>query len=126
MRDETADAVARESSDDHSVFRETFLLHLPPEGAAGLRAVGRAMVEAVLALDFREGPQPGVAARVRALAEDLRVSAQVLAWLESDRVAGGLTPEELALAMKAESWAREVAELVQAMEAATGGPGGEP
>jgi hypothetical protein len=114
------------SWEDRLVFRETFLLHLPPAGSAGLRAVGRAMVEAVLALDFRDGPQPGVAARVRALAEDLRVSAQALAWLESGQEAADLSPEESALAMKARSWARDVTEVAQAMEAAAGCPGGPP
>lgn len=84
------------------------------------------MVEAVLAPSFAGGPGPRVAAQILALAQDLRVSAEALARLEAERTAAGLAPEEAALALKTRSWAREVADLAQAMEAAAGGPGGSP
>jgi hypothetical protein len=74
----------------------------------------------VLEHELRELEEPWVRARVRALAGDLRFTAQVLATLADARVEAGLIPEELALAMKAESWAGDVERFAEVLEAAVG------
>lgn len=112
-------------SDDRFAFREIFLVHTSPAGVASLRQAGRYMFTTVLESRLDSQPGPRIADQVRALAEDLRYSARELARLESESAGGGLTVEETALAMKAGSWAREVSELVRALEAAVGGSGGE-
>lgn len=104
-------------------FREVFLVHAPGGGGT-LRHFGRYMYETLVGSAAREAPWPRLHARVRAVAEDLRFSGQVLADLAAEAEAGGLTAEERALAMKASSWAREVSELVRALEGAAGGAGG--
>ncbi len=104
-------------------FREIFLLHVPAAGAATFRQFGRYMFDTLAEGGPREALEPRVGARVRALAEDLRFSAQALARLGGARAEGGRPPEEAALAKKAESWAREVLDLVRAMEAASAGAG---
>jgi len=63
-------------------------------------------------------PEPWIHARLRALAEDLCFSARVLSTLADARVQGGLDTEELALAMKAESWAGEVVAVALGIEGA--------
>jgi hypothetical protein len=57
---------------------------------------------------------------VRALVADLRFSAQVLATLADARIEAGLTAEEMALAMKAETWAADVERFAEILEAAVG------
>jgi hypothetical protein len=104
-------------------FREVFLVHAPGTGTA-LRHLGRYMYETLVGSDIQEAPGPRAHARVLAVAEDLRFSGQVLAGLAQEAEADGLTAEETALAMKASSWAREVSELVRAIEGAAGRTGG--
>ena len=108
--------------EDRPAFREVFLVHFPPEAAAALRQAGRHLYDAVLEVDLYELDEPWVRARVRALAEDLRFSGQVLATLGIARVEAGLTAEELALAMKAEAWAAEVERFAESLESAVGPP----
>ncbi|HSL82745.1 MAG TPA: hypothetical protein VLF66_08205, partial [Thermoanaerobaculia bacterium] len=67
--------------EDRPAFREVFLVHFPPEAADALRQAGRHLYDAVLEVDLYELDEPWVRARVRALAEDLRFSGQVLATL---------------------------------------------
>jgi len=110
------------SWEDRPAFREVFLVHFPPEAADALRQAGRHLYGAVLEVDLYELDEPWVRARVRALAEDLRFSGQVLATLATARVEAGLTAEELALAMKAEAWAAEVERFADSLESAVGPP----
>ena len=108
---------------DRTAFREVYLLHVPPAGTATMRQLGRYMFEA-LAQEVPEGSAgPPIAARLRAVAEDLRVSAHVLAALGAGRPPAGRTAEEGALVKKAGSWAREALELVRAMEGALAAAG---
>ncbi|HEX6199610.1 MAG TPA: hypothetical protein VF150_05040 [Thermoanaerobaculia bacterium] len=108
--------------EDRPAFREVFLVHFPPEAADALRQAGRYLYDAVLEVDLFELDEPWVRARVRALAEDLRFSGQVLATLGAARAEAGLTAEELALAMKAEAWAAEVERFADSLESAVGPP----
>lgn len=52
-------------------------------------------------------------------------TAEVLASLGEERVEAGFTAEEMVLSMKAESWARELSELVSAIEGSLGDSGEE-
>lgn len=114
------------SWEDRLVFREIFLLQVPPLGAEALRELGRVLYDGLLEVGLREpAEEPWVRSRVRAVAEDLRLSGQVLASLAEAPRQARLTPEEDALAIKAGSWAREISELVEALEAAVGRVGGE-
>jgi hypothetical protein len=112
------------SRKDRTAFREVFLLYAPPAGAGALRQFGRYMYDTLVESAVQEAPEPRVQPTVLALAEDLRFSAQVLAGLGGGRETPGLNAEERALAMKAESWAREVLELVRAIEGAAAATGG--
>ena len=113
--------------EERPAFREVFLIHFPPLAAEALREAGRFLYDAVLEHELREPEEPWVRARVRALAEDLRFTSHVLATLGDARVEAGLTAEELALAMKAESWAGEVERFAEILEAAVGPePGSKP
>ena len=120
--------VLQSSWKDRMAFREVFLVNAPRGGAATLRQFGRYMYESLVASGLVDVAQSGAPApvpvQVRAVAEDLRFSAQVLSGLGSESGEAELNPEESALATKAESWAREVLELVRAMEGAVaaGGP----
>jgi len=104
--------------EERPAFREVFLIHFPPLAAEAFREAGRYMYDAVLEHELREPEEPWVHARVRALAEDLRFTAQVLATLGDARIAAGLTAEEMSLAIKAESWAGEVAAIALGIEGA--------
>jgi hypothetical protein len=104
-------------------FREVFLVHAPGGGGT-LRHFGRYMYETLVGSGAPEAPGPRLHTRVRAVAEDLRFSGQVLADLAAEAEEDRLTAEERALAMKASSWAREVSELVRAIEGAAGRAGG--
>jgi hypothetical protein len=104
-------------------FREVFVLHAPGGGAT-LRHLGRYMYETLIESGSREVLEPPVRARVRAAADDMRFSAQVLAELAAEAKDAGLPPEEAALAMKADSWAREILGLVRSIEGAAGSAGG--
>ncbi|HSL83427.1 MAG TPA: hypothetical protein VLF66_11670, partial [Thermoanaerobaculia bacterium] len=88
-----------------------------------LRLFGRYMYETLLDSALRESPPPALSARLRAVAEDLRFSAKVLAALGAARREADLTPEDVSLSLKAGSWAREVLELARAMDGAAGGAG---
>lgn len=120
--------VASPSWKDRMAFREVFLVDLPTPGAATLRQFGRYMYETLVASDLVQAPDRRLPAPVeplvRAVAEDLRFSAQVLAGLGEVPEEAGLSAEESALARKAESWSREVLELVRAMEGAVAGAEG--
>ena len=106
------------SWEERPAFREVFLIHFPPLAADAFRDAGRHLYDAVLEHELREPEEPWVAARVRALAADLRFTAQVLATLADARVEAGLTADEFALAMKAEVWAGEVAAVCLTIEGA--------
>jgi hypothetical protein len=106
--------------EDAPAFREVFLAHFPPEAAHSLRQTGRHLYDAVLEVDLYELDEPWVRARVRALAADLRFTALVLTTLAGVRLQAGLTAEEMALAIKAESWAGEVDRFAASLEAAVG------
>lgn len=123
---DTIDSLPPTAWKDRMAFREVFLVHAPPAGSRVLRQFGRYIYDTLMESASEEGALPGVGSQVRALAEDLRFSAQGLARLATVRRSPGLAPEELALAMKAESWAREVLELVRAIEGAAAGGGGAP
>ncbi len=111
---------------DNTSFREAFLVHAPSAAAKTLREFGRYMYETLLESGFRQTPAAPARAQVRAVAEDLRFSGQVLAGVAAEAEGGGLTSEETPLAMKAGSWAREVTELVRALEGAVGSARGTP
>lgn len=104
-------------------FREVFLVQVPSTGAATLRQFGRYIYDTIAESRLQEAREPPVHAELRAVAEDLRFSARGLAHLGRDRK-GSLTAEEAALSKKAESWAREILELVRAIEGASSGTGG--
>lgn len=106
--------------EDRPAFREIFLVHFPQEAAEALRQAGRHLYDAVLDVDLYELDEPWVRARVRALAEDLRFTAQVLASLGAARVEAGLTAEEAALAVKSEAWAAEVDRFADSLVSAVG------
>jgi len=106
--------------EERPAFREVFLIHFPPLAAEALREAGRFLYDAVLEREIWAPDEPWVRARVRAVAADLRFSAQVLATLGDARVEAGLTAEEMALAMKAEAWAAEVERFAEILEAAVG------
>jgi len=104
--------------EERPAFREVFLIHFPPLAADAFREAGRYLYDAVLEHELREPEEPWVRARLRALAADLRFTAQVLATLANARIDAGLTAEEMSLAMKAESWAGEVAGIALGIEGA--------
>jgi hypothetical protein len=106
------------SWEERPAFREIFLMHFPPLAADAFREAGRHLYDAVLEHELREPEEPWVHARVRALAADLRFTAQVLATLAEARIEAGLTADEFALAMKAETWSAEVAAVCLAIEGA--------
>jgi hypothetical protein len=117
---EPPEAAPRHAWEERPAFRELFLLHAPPLAAEALRETGRHLYDALLECGFPEPAEPWVRSRVRALAEDLRFTGQVLASLGDAPVYAGLTAEEFALAVKADAWAAEVTALVQAMDRALG------
>lgn len=104
--------------EERPAFREVFLIHLPLLAADAFREAGRHLYDAVLEHELREPEEPWVHGRVRALAADLRFTAQVLATLAEARIEAGMTADEFALAMKAEVWAGEVAAVCLAIEGA--------
>jgi hypothetical protein len=108
------------SWEERPAFREVFLIHFPPLAADALQEAGRYLYDAVLEHELREPEEPWIRARVRALAADLRFTAQVLATLADARIDAGLTADEFALAMKAEAWAGEVERFAEILEAAVG------
>lgn len=122
---QTQDPARRPSWEDRPAFRELFLLSVPPVVAEALQEFGRHMYDAFLESDLPRRDEPWVRSRVRALARDLRFAAQVLASLGEARVEAGLTPEEMALSVEAESWARELSELVEAIEGSLANSGEE-
>ncbi|MFW6175548.1 MAG: hypothetical protein ACOC7L_01870 [Acidobacteriota bacterium] len=117
------------SWEEQPVFRELFLAHAPPRLAAVLRHAGRLLyedlLEAGLPASGTSSDEHWVHARVRALALDLRFIGRVLGSIAAEPLQASLDPEETSLAMKGESWGREVEELARALEAAAG-PGPPP
>lgn len=104
--------------EDAPAFREVFLAHFPPEAADAFRQAGRHLYDAALESDTEALLSPWVAAQVRALARDLRFSAQVLASLADAREAAGLSVPEHHLATRCQVWAGEVAAVVLGIEGA--------
>lgn len=102
-------------------FRDVFLLHAPPRAAAALREVGRLMYLSLLEPDLSEpGTRFFVSDQLRALAADLRFAGGMLSSLSAIRLQSGDPAEDKRLCRKAASWARQVSELVQGMEATLG------
>lgn len=99
-------------------FRELFLLHAPPLAAEALRAAGRHLYDALLETGLPERPEPWVRARVRALAEDLRFTGQVLATLGDAQVETALTRAEIGLSVGAQRWAGMVEEVARTIDEA--------
>lgn len=118
---ETSEPRPRHDWEDHPAFREIFLLHAPPLAAEALRETGRLFYDALLETELPELTEPWVRARVRAIVQDLRFSADVLASLGGSQGTTDLTAEELSLAIRSETWAAEVMTLVRAIESALGG-----
>ena len=118
---EPQEPARRHDWEDRPAFREIFLLHAPPLAAEALRKTGRLFYDALLEAELPEQTEPWVRARVRAVAQDLRFSADVLASLGDSQRATDLAAEELSLAMRVETWAAEVLVLVRAIESALGG-----
>jgi len=108
--------------EERPAFREVFLVHFPPGAAAAFREAGRRLYDAVLEAPVHAPDEPWVRVRLRALAEDLRFTGEVLSSLGEERVASGLSKEEMALAMRAEAWAADAARLAEAVEASVGPP----
>lgn len=106
------------SWEDAPAFREIFLAHFPPEAAEAFRQAGRHLYDAALDVDLYELAEPWVRARVRALAKDLRVTAEVFATLADSREVAGLTIEEHELATRCKVWAGEVLAVVLGIEGA--------
>ena len=106
------------SWEDAPAFREIFLAHFPAEAAEAFRQAGRHLYDAVLEVDLFELGEPWVRARVRALAADLRVSAQVFAVLADSREEAGLTIPEHELASRCKVWAGEVVAVALGIEGA--------
>ena len=104
--------------EDAPAFREIFLAHVPPEAAEAFRHAGRHLYDAALDVDLYELAEPWVRARVRALAKDLRVTAEVFATLADSREVAGLTIEEHELATRCKVWAGEVVAVVLGIEGA--------
>jgi hypothetical protein len=108
------------SWEERPAFREVFLMHFPPLAADALREAGRYLYDAALEHEIHAPAEPWVRAGVRAVAEDLRFSARVLAAIGDTPVYAGLMDEELRLAMKVEAWAAEVERIAEIMQAAVG------
>lgn len=123
---EPPESAPRHAWETRPAFREFFLLHAPPLAAEALREAGRYFYDALLEHELREPDEPWVRARVRALAEDLRFTGEVLAYLGEARVEAGLSRGEIDLSTRAESWAAEVTAIVRAMEGALGSAGEAP
>ena len=103
----------RHAWETRPAFRELFLLHAPSLAAEALREAGRHLYDALLETGLPERPQPWVSARVRALAEDLRFTGQVLASLGDAQVETALTRDEIALSIRAQRWAEMVEAVVR-------------
>lgn len=107
-----------QSWEDAPAFREVFLIHFPPLAADAFREAGRHLYDAALEHPVDDPFEPWVRARVRALAADLRISAQVFATLADSRESAGLTIEEHALATLCQTWAAEVVAVALGVEGA--------
>ena len=121
---QTPEPPPRHHWENRPAFRELFLLHAPPLAAEALREAGRHLYDAMLEAELAAPAEAWVRARVRALAEDLRFSGEVLASLGATRLEAELTAEEFTLAVESEAWTDEVMALVRAIERALGGAEG--
>lgn len=108
---------------DRTAFRESFLVCVSPGSAGTLRQFGRYMFDTLVESGLEDLRSPRIRSEVNAVAEDLRFSAQVLLGLRSADDRFELRSEEAALAIKAESWGREILELVRVIESAVAEPG---
>lgn len=111
---------------DRTAFRESFLVRVSAGGSSTLRQFGRYMFDTLVETGLEEPRPPRTRAEVHAVAEDLRFSAQALLGLGTVRDRPELSVEEAALATKAESWGREVLEIVRVIESAVAEPGSAP
>lgn len=100
-------------------FRETFLLHLPPDLHPGVREAGRGIFATALELELPPLAQPWTHMRLRAVAADLRFLQQFLEAVAADRFEASLEEEEARLAERAEAWALKLHQIAARMEAAT-------
>lgn len=78
------------SRDDNPTFRETFLLHLPPELHAGVRETGRAIFATALEMEPPPLPRAWTHRRRRAVAADLRFLRLFLGAIGEDRFKASL------------------------------------
>ena len=109
--------------EDSPTFRETFLLHLPPELHSGVRETGRAIFATALEVELPPLPRPWVHMRLRAVAADLRFLQSFLEAIAEDRFTASLESEEARLAERAEAWALKVHQIARRMEEATSAEG---
>jgi len=99
-------------------IREPLLLHLPPDVAEPVRAIGRALFELVDSLGLYRPPGSWTAAQLGATVAELRFVRQYLETLSETRFACGLPEADARLAERAEGWAVRVDELASEIEAA--------
>lgn len=105
-------------------FRETFLWHAERESAAAFRAVGTLLLDWLLEYTPLREVESHVRAGLRAALAELRYLGGFL-WNDVGKDAEAYV-KDVALARKARPWARQVARLADAIEAAIGPPPGEP
>ena len=107
------------SWEDNPTFRETFLLHLPPDLHPAVRETGRRIFSVVLESKLPPLPKPWVHMRLQAVAADLRFLRLFLGAIAEDRFKASLTEEEARLAERAEAWAMKLQQIARRMEEAT-------
>ncbi len=106
-------------------FRETLLLHLPPDVADSMRELGRVVHELLAHLGLYAPPGSWIAARLRATAGELRFARQCLEALVEERRHTSLSPAEERLVDRCEDWAIAADELAGEIERAVGAEGAE-
>ena len=99
-------------------IREPMLLHLPPDVAESVRALGRVVYELLDHLGLYQPPGSWTAARLGATVAELRFLRQYLETLSEARFACGLEEADARLAERAEGWAVTLDELAAEIEAA--------
>lgn len=107
------------SWEDAPTFRETFLLHLPPDLHRGVREAGRGIFATALEIELPPLPRPWTHMRLRAVAADFRFLQSFLEAIAADRFEASLSEEEARLAERAEAWAMKLHQIAHRMEEAT-------
>lgn len=102
--------------EDAPTFRETFLLHLPPELQSGVREVGKAIFATALKVELPPLPRPWVHMRLQAVAADLHFLQSFLLAIAEDRFNASLAEVEARLAERAEAWALKLEQIARRME----------